>query len=189
MSLSTTDGGRWILDGMTVEPSAATSLIGRAEDLAALDAGLDQARNGEPVTVVLAGEAGIGKTRLVQEFSERAFAQGARLLSGACIDVGDATLPYGAVVDALRTVPAEAFEELPDRLRRGLAALGPEAPGGGEPVAGGQRGGVGGRRAVRGRPERAVRCRPAAARAARPRGAGRARPRGPALGRRLDRGA
>src|SRR3954454_9122623 len=140
MSLSTTDGGRWILDGMTVEPSAATSLIGRAEDLAALDAGLDQARNGEPVTVVLAGEAGIGKTRLVQEFSERAFAQGARLLCGACIDVGDATLPYGAVVDALRTVPAEAFEELPDRLRRALATLVPEAAGGDEPFEGGQSG-------------------------------------------------
>ena len=125
---------------MTVESSAATSLIGRAEDLAALDAGLDQARNGEPVTVVLAGEAGIGKTRLVQEFSERAFAQGARLLSGACIDVGDATLPYGAVVDALRTVPAEAFEELPDRLRRPLATLVPEAAGGDEPFEGGQSG-------------------------------------------------
>src|SRR3954447_17064409 len=138
MSISTTAHGRWILDGMTVESSAATSLIGRAEDLAALDAGLDQARNGEPVTVVLAGEAGIGKTRLVQEFSERAFAQGARLLSGACVDVGDATLPYGAVVDALRAVPAEAFAALPARLGRALGPLIPEAAPDDAPFDGGQ---------------------------------------------------
>src|SRR4051794_20287539 len=131
----------WILGGMPAESPTTTALIGRDADLAALDAGLDQARNGEPVTVVLAGEAGIGKTRVVQEFSERAFAQGARLLSGACIDVGDATLPYGAVVDALRTVPAEAFDELPDRQRRALATLVPEAAGGGdEPFDGGQSG-------------------------------------------------
>jgi DNA-binding CsgD family transcriptional regulator len=76
---------------------------------------------------VLAGEAGIGKTRLVQEFSERAFAQGARVLTGACVDVGDPALPYGAIVDALRTVPRDAFDGLPARLRRELATLVPEA--------------------------------------------------------------
>jgi DNA-binding CsgD family transcriptional regulator/tetratricopeptide (TPR) repeat protein len=125
---------------MSAESPATTALIGRDADLAALDAGLEQARSGEPVAFVLAGEAGIGKTRVVQEFSERAFAQGARLLCGACVDVGDATLPYGAVVDALRTVPAAAFEELPGRLRRGLATLVPEAAPDDEPFDGGQSG-------------------------------------------------
>src|SRR4051794_7707312 len=96
----------------TPTTAAAAPLIGRTEDLAALERALDQARGGEVVTVVLAGEAGIGKTRLVQEFSERAFAQGARLLTGTCVDSGDATLPYAAVADALRAVPSEAFEEL-----------------------------------------------------------------------------
>jgi DNA-binding CsgD family transcriptional regulator/tetratricopeptide (TPR) repeat protein len=112
---------------MSAEPTTASSLIGRDEDLAALEAALEQARGGELVTVVLAGDAGIGKTRLVQEFSERAYAQGARLLAGACVDVGDATLPYGAVMDALRAVPAGALQDLPAGLRRALATLIPEA--------------------------------------------------------------
>jgi hypothetical protein len=60
---------------MAVAPTAPPSLIGRSEDLAGLDAALEQARGGEPVTVLVAGEAGIGKTRVIQEFSERAFAR------------------------------------------------------------------------------------------------------------------
>ena len=41
-----------------------------------------------PVSVLLAGEAGIGKTRLVEEFTAQAYAQGARILTGSCIDLG-----------------------------------------------------------------------------------------------------
>ncbi|HEV7751601.1 MAG TPA: AAA family ATPase [Baekduia sp.] len=125
---------------MTAEQRTAASLIGRAENLAALEQALEQARDGDVVTVVVAGEAGIGKTRLVQEFSERAFAQGARLLTGSCVDVGDATLPYGAVTDALRAVPPDAFVPLPVPLRRALAALIPEAAPDEEPYDGGQSG-------------------------------------------------
>jgi hypothetical protein len=105
--------GDWHLDlgaeilraEMAVAPTAPATLIGRSEDLAALDGALEQARGGDPVTVLVAGEAGIGKTRVIQEFSERAFAQGARVLTGSCVDLGDSALPYGAVVDALRSAP------------------------------------------------------------------------------------
>ncbi|HVP04022.1 MAG TPA: AAA family ATPase, partial [Solirubrobacteraceae bacterium] len=107
--------------------TTGSSLVGRGEELAAFDAALEHARGGDPVTVLLGGEAGIGKTRLVDEFSGRAFAQGARLLSGACVDLADAALPYGAVVDALRAVPVEAYEPLAPAVRRELAALVPEA--------------------------------------------------------------
>ena len=51
------------------------SFIGRSEDLGALEAALERARDGEPVALLLAGEAGIGKTRLVEEFAERRLAQ------------------------------------------------------------------------------------------------------------------
>ena len=125
---------------MTAAPTSLASLIGRDADLAALEAALDQARDGEVVTVVLAGEAGIGKTRLLHEFSERAFAQGARVLTGSCVDVGAATLPYGALMDALRAVPAAAVEDLPVRLRRALATLLPEAAPDDEPHDSGQSG-------------------------------------------------
>ena len=112
---------------MAVAPTAGASLIGRSEDLAALDAALEQARGGDPVVVLIAGEAGMGKTRLVQEFCERAYAQGARVLTGACVDLGESALPYAAVADALRAVPPEAYLELPGAVRRELAALIPEA--------------------------------------------------------------
>jgi DNA-binding CsgD family transcriptional regulator len=128
----------WILGGMAVGHPATPALIGRGEELAALDAALEQARGGEPITVLVAGEAGIGKSRLVDEFSERAFAAGARVLTGACIDLGDAALPYGAIMDALRGVPEETFELFPIPLRRELAPLVPEAAPDDKPHEGGQ---------------------------------------------------
>src|SRR4029078_9071748 len=74
---------------MAVAPMDGAALIGRSEDLAALDAALEQARGGDPVVVLIAGEAGMGKTRLVQEFCERAYAQGARVLTGEVVDRGE----------------------------------------------------------------------------------------------------
>jgi DNA-binding CsgD family transcriptional regulator len=140
--------GDWHLDlgaeilraEMAVAPTAPATLIGRSEDLAALDAALEQARGGDPVTVLVAGEAGIGKTRVIQEFSERAFAQGARVLTGSCVDLGDSALPYGAVVDALRSAPFDAYDELGPALRHALAALIPEAAPDDEPYEGTQAG-------------------------------------------------
>jgi DNA-binding CsgD family transcriptional regulator len=125
---------------MTAERATAPSLVGRGDDLVALESALEQARDGQVVTVVLAGDAGIGKTRLVDEFCGRAFAQGARMLTGACVDVGDATVPYGAIMDALRDVPGDAVERLPIRLRRALATLIPEAAPDDEPYDGDQSG-------------------------------------------------
>jgi predicted ATPase len=123
---------------MAVAPTAGASLIGRSEDLAALDAALEQAKGGEPVVVLIAGEAGMGKTRLVQEFCERAYAEGARVLTGSCVDLGESALPYGAVADALRAAPADAYLELPPAARRELATLIPEASPDDEPHEGSQ---------------------------------------------------
>ena len=50
------------------------ALVGRAEYLAELDAALDRAREGGPSTLLIGGEAGIGKTRLVTEFAAGAAA-------------------------------------------------------------------------------------------------------------------
>jgi len=90
---------------MAVAPTDGAALIGRSEDLAALCGALEQAKRGNPVTVLIAGEAGMGKTRLVETFSQRAQAQGARVLTGACVDLGASALPYAAVADALRDAP------------------------------------------------------------------------------------
>ena len=54
--------------------SVSPVLVGRAEQLAVLDEALATARRGEPATVLIGGEAGVGKSRLVGEFADRAAA-------------------------------------------------------------------------------------------------------------------
>src|SRR4051812_50111397 len=51
--------------------------IGREAELATLTAALDAAVGGDPAVVLLSGEAGVGKTRLVEEAAERAGEAGA----------------------------------------------------------------------------------------------------------------
>jgi predicted ATPase len=67
--------------------------VGRDAELAALTAALDAAIAGEPAVVLLSGEAGVGKTRLVEEAAERASEAGARVLAGSCIEMGGEGLP------------------------------------------------------------------------------------------------
>jgi DNA-binding CsgD family transcriptional regulator/tetratricopeptide (TPR) repeat protein len=101
--------------------------VGRDDELERLGAMLASAMAGRPGSVVVAGEAGVGKTRLVAEFARAAHDGGARVLRGAAVPVGEGSLAYGPVVDALR-----ALVRAPDRspegrllgsLRRELAGL------------------------------------------------------------------
>lgn len=57
--------------------------VGRGAELAALVAALESAVHGEPAVVLVGGEAGVGKTRLVEEAAERARASGTRVLTGS----------------------------------------------------------------------------------------------------------
>ena len=63
--------------------------------------------------MVVAGEAGVGKTRLLAAFTEVAETEGAIVLSGGCIDLGDGAMPYAPVVEALRGLARHAG---PDQL-------------------------------------------------------------------------
>jgi DNA-binding CsgD family transcriptional regulator len=81
-------------------------LVGRAEEWARLSAALERAEAGAPATVVLAGEAGVGKTRLVAELVERVRAAGSVALVGGCLDVGEGVVPYAPLVEGLRSLPA-----------------------------------------------------------------------------------
>ena len=72
---------------------SSPAFIGRVEPLNRLHAALTRAAAGEPSAVVVGGEAGVGKTRLVAELAARA--DGMRVLSGACIDLGDGGPPFG----------------------------------------------------------------------------------------------
>jgi DNA-binding CsgD family transcriptional regulator len=94
--------GAWpIIDGMAVRVSSPV-LIGRSSELERLEAALQFVRAGQSRTVLIAGEAGVGKTRLVADFAELVRDGGAEVLQGGCIVLGDGALPYAPVVEALR---------------------------------------------------------------------------------------
>ena len=61
-----------------------TPFVGREAELAALAADLDSAAAGRGGVVLVAGEPGIGKTRLAEELATQATAQGALVLWGRC---------------------------------------------------------------------------------------------------------
>ena len=98
-----------ILAGMATTPGSA--FIGRTHELARLLELLEQVESGRPAVALVAGEAGVGKTRLLAELAARASRGGARVLVGGCLQVGDVGLPYVPFIDAFRdlgTRPDEA---------------------------------------------------------------------------------
>jgi DNA-binding CsgD family transcriptional regulator len=77
-------------------------LVGREAELDRLEEALRSAAEGRPSTVLLAGDAGVGKSRLLAEFGARASRQGASVLTGACLELGEDGLPYAPLIEALR---------------------------------------------------------------------------------------
>ncbi|GAB3033429.1 helix-turn-helix transcriptional regulator [Parafrigoribacterium mesophilum] len=72
-----------------------------------LRATLDEAIEGSPRAVVVAGEAGIGKTRLLSEFEAESGAR-ARILVGNCVDLGAGAVPYAPITAMIRTLVRQA---------------------------------------------------------------------------------
>jgi len=110
---------------------ASPELIGREPELAALAAALEAAHEGRASLTFLAGEAGVGKTRLLREVEARARSQGMLVLHGDCLELRGGELPYAPVVAALRDADpgllAEALDRLPADARAELTRLVPEA--------------------------------------------------------------
>jgi DNA-binding CsgD family transcriptional regulator len=114
-------------------------LVGRDEQMAALEAAFASVRQGGPSAVLLGGEAGVGKTRLVSEFGRTAASAGARVMTGGCLELGTDGLPFAPFTAVLRDLVHEMGADavasmLPGRTTRGLARLLPEL---GEPDTGG----------------------------------------------------
>jgi AAA ATPase domain len=125
------------MGGRVVSPT----FVGRIEELELLEAARRRAANGEPAVVLVGGEAGVGKTRLVTELAARCAADRTRVLTGGCLPVGDGALPYAPIVEGLRALVADlgagAVRGLigpswPE-LARLLPALGQPQTGGGPP--------------------------------------------------------
>ncbi|WP_188743194.1 helix-turn-helix transcriptional regulator [Agromyces bauzanensis] len=103
--------------------TSAPAMIGRDADLAKLYERLGEVRAGAPFTVIIGGEAGIGKTRLIREF-EAGLPSDVRLLAGQCVDLGTVAAPYAPVKAALRTlVSEEGADRVLDAVGPGRAAL------------------------------------------------------------------
>ncbi len=91
--------------------TASPVLVGRAEQLAVLDAALAPARREGPSVVLIGGEAGVGKSRLVSEFTARARGAGARVLTGGCVELGTDGLPFAPFTAVLRELVRELLLE------------------------------------------------------------------------------
>jgi DNA-binding CsgD family transcriptional regulator len=109
---------------------SSPSLVGRAAETALLWAAFEHAQQGSPATVLVAGEAGVGKTRLVTELVSRVRGHEALALVGGCLNVGEGVVAYAPLAEALRSLrttvgPAE-LERALGGARAELARLVPE---------------------------------------------------------------
>lgn len=95
--------------------------VGRKQELSQLEHALAAVQDGSGRCVLVSGEAGIGKSRLLAEIRDRAVDRGFTALVGRCFEQ-DTTFPYAPLVDLLRTCFAR--RELSDILD----TLGKQAP-------------------------------------------------------------
>jgi DNA-binding CsgD family transcriptional regulator/tetratricopeptide (TPR) repeat protein len=86
--------------------------VGRAAELSMLDEVLAGAAAGDPQALLIGGEAGVGKTRLVEEFAGAARGRGAVVALGGCVEIGADGLPFAPFSTALRALR----RELPGQL-------------------------------------------------------------------------
>jgi len=96
--------------------------IGRTEQLGRAAKTLERAQSRESNHLLIAGEAGVGKTRFANELARQAEERGFRVLRGACVSIGGMGLPFAPIVAALR-------DDLDENDREAIAALDPRAVG------------------------------------------------------------
>ncbi|MFF0213599.1 helix-turn-helix transcriptional regulator [Streptomyces vinaceus] len=111
--------------------SVSPVFVGRADELAVLTDALARAAGQEPQAMLVGGEAGVGKTRLTEEFVHEAARRGAVVAVGGCVEIGAEGLPFAPFSTALRTLhrllPGElaaAAAGQQDELARILPELG-----------------------------------------------------------------
>lgn len=101
-------------------PAPRWRLAGRREELARLEAELDEAAAGRPRAVLVTGEAGIGKSRLVQELCATAFERGFTVAVGQCSAEGAPPLwPFRAIGYSLHEQVGGVSDEVEELILRG----------------------------------------------------------------------
>lgn len=143
------------VDHGTVPSPRSATMVGRDAEIAQLCESLALETTGETTgestdevvperhAVLLGGDAGVGKTRLLTELRDRALERGWEVVAGHCLDFGDAALPYlpftevldrlaqeapGAVADAVEEHPALGRLQARRRLAGSDPSLGTVEP-------------------------------------------------------------
>jgi DNA-binding CsgD family transcriptional regulator len=110
------------------QPISSPVLIGREREVAILQSLIEQARQGHGQVLLLSGEAGIGKSRLLAEGKRQASEQGFLVLQGTCFPT-DRSSPYAPLLDLLSSSHTQELLSLspanPGPLARELARLFP----------------------------------------------------------------
>jgi len=113
-------------------PDAAMPFVGRGQELSESTAAATAARGGSGQVLSICGEPGIGKSRLVHEFTGRLKQMGFRLLMASCFP-DERAVPYCAIArmlrDALGIGPGEDASVLSASALNALSEIGVDAPG------------------------------------------------------------
>jgi class 3 adenylate cyclase/tetratricopeptide (TPR) repeat protein len=120
---------RWRAARDAVSPPRMPSFIGRDRELALLENTLLEVENGGGRVVGIAGDPGIGKSRLLAEFRRRS-ADRVNWVEGQCLSYGGG-IPYWLALDLLRShcgiVETDTTEAIAEKVRAGLQAVGIDA--------------------------------------------------------------
>src|SRR5262249_46807232 len=107
--------------GIVQNQSVSPVFVGRTRELTRLTSALARAHAGEPQALVIGGEAGVGKTRLVEEFlaaaaspSSLSSSDGPETVTavGGCVEIGADGLPFAPVATILRALHRGLGDEL-----------------------------------------------------------------------------
>ena len=107
--------------GLMARRISSPVIVGRDDELALLRATVARGAAGDPETVLVSGEAGVGKSRLVGQLAAEADDLGVRVVVGGCVALVDAPLPYAPVAAAIDALLRDADEATLLILTAGVA--------------------------------------------------------------------
>ena len=119
-----------VCDDRAVASLVSPVLVGREAEVTQLRHALAEAEAGRRVTMLIGGEAGVGKSRLVDELIKYAREQELRVLVGGCVELDGGGIPFAPIVEMLRALsrelPAAELDEVLGGARAEVGRLVPE---------------------------------------------------------------
>src|SRR4051794_16555775 len=86
-------------------------LIGRRDELEQLGDAFESAAAGSPAVVLLAGDSGVGKSRLTAELLDRLRQTGAVSMTGDCVQLSEGEIPFAPIASGLRRLAKDLDED------------------------------------------------------------------------------